>query len=86
MGAPVKIYLDTNPLRSIEAKVTQIGFRAERVPGEMLVYLIEAESIEEISHLRIGWQGTAKIYGDTVNLFFYLFRRPLAATRQYVGY
>jgi len=86
VGAPVKIYLDTNPLRSIEAKVTQIGFRAERVPGEMLVYLIEAESVEEISHLRIGWQGTAKIYGDTVNLFFYLFRRPLAATRQYVGY
>lgn len=86
VGAPVKIYLDTNPLRSIEAKVTQIGFRAERVPGEMLVYLIEAESVDEISHLRIGWQGTAKIYGDTVNLFFYLFRRPLAATRQYVGY
>lgn len=86
VGAPVKIYLDTNPLRSIDAKVTQIGFRAEIIPGGMLVYLIEAESVEEISHLRIGWQGTAKIYGGTVNLFFYLFRRPLAAARQYVGY
>lgn len=86
VGAPVKIYLDTDPLRSIDAKVTQIGFRAEIVPGEMLVYPVEAESIEEISHLRIGWQGTAKIYGDTVNMFFYLFRRPLAAARQYVGY
>ncbi len=86
IGAPVKIYLDTDPLHSIDAKVTQIGFRAEAVPGEMLVYTIEAESVEEMSHLRIGWQGTAKIYGDTVNLFFYLFRRPLAAARQYVGY
>lgn len=86
IGAPVKIYLDTDPLRSIDAKVTQIGFRAETAPGEMLVYPIEAESIEEINHLRIGWQGTAKIYGDTVNMFFYLFRRPLAAARQYVGY
>lgn len=85
-GAAVKIYLDIDPLHSIDAKVTDIGFRAEVAPGDILVYRIEAESTEKVDHLRIGWQGTAKIYGDSVNLFFYLFRRPLAAARQYLGY
>lgn len=85
-GAAAKIYLDIDPLNSINATITQIGFRAEVMPGDILVYRIEAESAEKVEHLRIGWQGTAKIYGDSVSLFFYLFRRPLAAARQYLGY
>lgn len=85
VGAPVKVYLDINPLQSIDATITSISFRAETLPGDMLAYRIEAESTEDIRHLRIGWQGTAKIYGNTVSLFFYLFRRPLATVRQYVG-
>ncbi len=85
-GAPVKVYLDVDPLKSIDAKVTYASFRAEIVPGDVLVYRVEAEFIEELDDLRIGWQGTAKIYGNSVSLFFYLFRRPLAAARQYLGY
>ncbi|UJP05608.1 MAG: HlyD family efflux transporter periplasmic adaptor subunit [Nitrosomonas sp.] len=85
-GAPVRIYLDIDPLHSIDAQVTRIGFRAEIAPGDILVYRIEAEPTAAVDHLRIGWQGTAKIYGDSVSLFFYLFRRPLAAARQYLGY
>ena len=86
LGALVKVYLDVDPLNSIDAKVTYTSFRAEVVPGDVLVYKVEAELAEEVENLRIGWQGTAKIYGSSVNLFFYLFRRPLAAARQYLGY
>ncbi|WP_297325738.1 HlyD family efflux transporter periplasmic adaptor subunit [Nitrosomonas sp.] len=85
-GAPVKIYLDVDPLHSIAAKVTYTSFRAEIAPGDILVYRVEAELTEAAENLRIGWQGTAKIYGDSVSLFFYLFRRPLSAIRQYLGY
>ena len=86
LGALVKVYLDVDPLNSIDAKVTYTSFRAEVAPGDVLVYRVEAELTEEVENLRIGWQGTAKIYGSSVNLFFYLFRRPLAAARQYLGY
>ena len=86
IGAPVKIYLNIDPLRSISAEVTNIGFRAEVIPGDTLVYRVDAETTETTGHLRIGWQGTAKIYGNSVNLFFYLFRRPLAAARQYFDF
>ncbi|GKS68319.1 hypothetical protein W03_03230 [Nitrosomonas sp. PY1] len=86
IGAPVKIYLNIDPLRSISAEVTNIGFRAEVIPGDILVYRIDAEAAQTMDHLRIGWQGTAKIYGNSVSLFFYLFRRPLAAARQYFDF
>ena len=36
--------------------------------------------------LRIGFRGTAQISGETVPLGFYLFRRPIAALRQYFGF
>jgi len=86
LGAPVKVYLDVDPVNSINAKVTYTSFRAEVAPGDILVYRVEAELTEEVSSLKIGWQGTAKIYGSSVNLFFYLFRRPLAAARQYLDF
>lgn len=86
VGARVKVYLDVDPMRSINARVTHTSFRAEVAPGDILVYRVEAELAEEVENLRIGWQGTAKIYGGSVNLFFYLFRRPLAALRQYLGF
>ena len=85
-GAQVKVYLDVDPLNAIDAKVTYTSFRAEVVPGDKLVYRVEAEFTAVPDNLRIGWQGTAKIYGSSVNLFFYLFRRPLAAARQYLGF
>lgn len=84
-GASVKAYLNVDPSHSIDAEVTYIGFRAEIAPGDTLVYKIEATLTEEPANLKIGWQGTAKIYGDSVSLFFYLFRRPLVAVRQYMG-
>lgn len=84
-GASVKAYLNVDPSHSIDAEVTYIGFRAETAPGDTLVYKIEARLTEKPDNLKIGWQGTAKIYGDSVSLFFYLFRRPLVAVRQYLG-
>jgi hypothetical protein len=30
-------------------------------------------------------QGTAKMYGERVSVFFYLFRRPISYVRQLLG-
>jgi hypothetical protein len=35
--------------------------------------------------IRIGWQGSAKVYGEQGPLAFLLFRRPLTALRQLTG-
>ncbi len=84
-GADVKIFLDVDPLRSIAGKVTHASYEAALTPEGVLAYRIDAEFSEPDIHRRIGLQGTAKLYEERVSLFYYLFRRPISALRQFVG-
>ena len=86
-GAEVRAFFDADPLHPLSAQVTHASYQAEVMPGDVLAYRVDAESLDPDlpDHARIGWQGTAKIYGARKPLFYYLFRRPIAALRQYLG-
>ncbi len=85
-GARVRAYLDSDPLAPIDARLTSASYQASELPDQSLAYLSRAVVVEQPEQtLRIGQRGTAKIFGEKVSLFFYLFRRPIAATRQYLG-
>ena len=84
-NADVEVFLDIAPLNSMPAKITHTSYKADVTANEVLAYKLDAEFSEEIPELRIGLQGTAKIYGEKVSLFFYLFRRPISALRQLIG-
>ena len=84
-GAEVKVFLDVDPLNPINGTITKTSYNAELTEKEILAYKLYAKSEQDISHLRIGLQGTAKIYGNEVSLFFYLFRRPISFVRQFIG-
>ena len=82
----VKIYLSSNPLKPINAKVRHINFYATENYKKILAYDIYAD-IELDGYIpRIGSEGTAKIIGDKVSLFYYLFRKPLTFLRQGLGW
>lgn len=83
-GAEVRIFLDNDPLNSIPAVLRYASYQAETTPGDILAYKIVAD-INGDETPRIGLQGTAKIYGERMSLFFYIFRRPIATLRQYIG-
>jgi hypothetical protein len=57
--------------------------------GARAKIFLDVDPLADLSHpeerVRLGLQGTAKIYGERVTLFFYLFRRPIAAARQWLG-
>jgi len=84
-NAEVEIFLDIAPLDSLSAIITHASYRAHVTSNDVLAYKLDAEFIEQNPGLRIGLQGTAKIYGEKVSLFFYLFRRPISALRQLFG-
>ena len=84
-NAEVDLFLDVSPLESLSAILTDSAYKAEITPGDILSYRLYADITETEKELRIGLQGTAKIYGDKVPLFFYLFRRPISSVRQYIG-
>ncbi len=85
-GAEVEVFLNADPLKAIPATLTHASYHAEVLPTNEFAYRVRAEVTQPPETIRIGWQGTAKVYGDSVSLFFYLFRRPLSVFRQTLGW
>jgi hypothetical protein len=84
-GASVKLFLNANPFSSVPATVSHASYHAEVLSNNRLTYRVTAQLEQGASELRIGWQGSAKIYGEQVLLFTYLFRRPISAIRPWIG-
>lgn len=87
-GARVELYLDSDPLNSIDAELTSASFHAQPDGEGVLSYRVRAnfKAGDGKSAPRIGLRGTAKVYGERVTLAYYLFRKPLSAVRQWTGY
>ena len=80
------VFLDHQPLKSVAAKITSANYHAEQTPAGLLAFRITAKFLNGSAQFRIGQQGTAKIYGQRVPLAYFLFRRPLSALRQSIGF
>lgn len=85
VGAEVKLFLRTDPLNPIAATISRTSFKAEERPGGGMYFPLKAQFNEPGQDQRIGLQGTAKVYGGTVSLFYYVFRKPLAVIRREAG-
>lgn len=84
-GNEVRVFLDTDPLRSLPAIVQYVVYEPT-MTGEWPAYKVRASLLPEVVPPRIGLRGTARIYGGNTNLFYYLFRRPITAARQWLGW
>lgn len=85
--AEVAVFFDNNPLQARHGNVVRAGYEPQRTPDDQIAYRLSAHLDEDaMPPPRIGLRGTARVYGDSVHLFFYLFRRPITAVRQYLGW
>jgi len=84
-GADVVAFFDALSLESFAASVSRASYHAEVLPGDVLAYRVTAELAATDPRIRIGWQGSAKVYGERGPLAFLLFRRPFTALRQLLG-
>lgn len=87
VGAPVTLYLDSNPLAPRQAVITQANYEATQQATGSLSYTVMAALSDDENQQppRIGVRGTAQISGPTVSLAYFLFRKPIAFVRQWVG-
>jgi hypothetical protein len=85
-GSTVKLFLDIDPLNARMAEVERATYEPSLTPEGHLAYRVTARFVEAEALPRIGLRGTAKIYGPRVSVFYYLFRRPLTALRQWSGF
>lgn len=83
-GAGVSLFLGTAPLSPVAARLVRASYEARPLPNGTLAFRLDARFTGE-ERPRIGLRGTAKVHGRSVPLFLFLFRRPLAALRQFLG-
>jgi HlyD family secretion protein len=86
-GARVKTFLDSDPLNPKEAVVIRADYQAKIRETGLLAFRVIAQFTpsHDATVPRLGIRGTAQIYGADVPLGFALFRRPIAAFRQWTG-
>lgn len=87
-GADIRVFLDVDPLNTYSATLISSDFNATPTDTGELVYKTTAtfDETHDLNELRIGLRGAAQIYGDNVSLGFLVFRRPISALRQYLGF
>jgi len=84
--AEVSAFLNVDPTSPLEAGLRQFSYEAQPSPEDVLSFQLRARFVENVQRPRIGLKATAKVYGEKVSLFYYIFRRPLAAARRYIGW
>ncbi|MEN9709334.1 MAG: hypothetical protein RIQ68_1742 [Pseudomonadota bacterium] len=82
--ARVRVYLDSDPLNPLNGILERATYHATPMAGGGLAFVLYAK-LPDGEAPRIGYRGTAQVFGDDVALIYYLLRRPLTAVRQMVG-
>jgi biotin carboxyl carrier protein len=82
-GGEVVFYPNVSPLSSLDAVVSRTSYEPSMQPDRTMAYVLHAAFEGEEG--RLGWRGTAKIYGNRAPLIYQILRKPLARLRQMVG-
>jgi hypothetical protein len=83
-GAEVKLYLSASPLEPVTAQVRYYSHQSSRLPDGTYGYRVRATPVGPVDH-RLGLKGTARISASWTPLGYWVFRRPLAAVREFLG-
>ena len=84
-GASIFIRLDSDPLRSIPAVVTRVGFDVRLSEKHVPSVIVEGIWPGEGPDVQPGQKCTAKILGPTTRLGIQIIRKPLIAIRSATG-
>ncbi|MCG8568399.1 MAG: HlyD family efflux transporter periplasmic adaptor subunit [Desulfobacterales bacterium] len=84
-GNRVRLFLDQDPLSSLEGRILRFEYDPRPTDRGDLAYVVTAALDPGSPSPRLGLTGTAKVYGESVTLFYYLFRRPITSLRQWWG-
>ena len=83
-GERIHVLLYADPLSPLTATIEQASYQATKSPDGVAAYRVRA-TLPPQDSVRLGLRGNAKINGDWVVLGYFIFRRPLAAMRQWLG-
>lgn len=83
-GAEMRVYLQTAPLDSLGAELSETSYQASLSPDNIASYRIRG-TLTEPATVHIGLRGVAKVYGERKPALYWILRRPLGTLRQWTG-
>ena len=81
----VRVILNAHALHTQYAMLSYQAQHAEMSPAGYSAFLAEADWVSVPDGVQMGLKGHAVLYGKKVSLAYWLFRRPLAAIRVWIG-
>ena len=69
----------------VDARLDYAGYQVIEAPNGIASYLLRGTLVGDAGEARIGLRGTARVSGDWTLLGYLMFRRPLAAAREWCG-
>jgi hypothetical protein len=85
VGAPIRLFLHTQPLSPLSASLVETSYQSVQSPANVSSYRVRGRFDRDTAEARIGLRGTARVSGAWTCLGYYLFRRPIAAMREWTG-
>lgn len=82
-GSQVKVWLDSQPLWALDARLQTASYQARPTPEGILAFAVTAKPLGDAP--RIGSRGTAEVRGSWAPLSYVLLKRPIASFRQFIG-
>jgi hypothetical protein len=83
--ASTSLYLNASPFNAVSSNIRYVGHEPMLRPDGTYAYRVRASLPKGEKGPRVGLKGTAKINGQFVPLSYWVLRKPLAVTRQFLG-
>jgi Biotin-lipoyl like/HlyD family secretion protein len=80
-GAEVLFFSNITPHKPLDARLNYFSYRASPTPAEVMAYRLKASFAENEEKPRLGYHGTAKLYGTRRPFILWLLRKPIQTVR-----
>lgn len=80
-GSEVLFFSNINPNQPLEAKLNYFSYRASPTPADVMAYRLKASFTDPKELPRLGYHGTAKVYGARKPFILWLLRKPIRTLR-----
>lgn len=80
-GADVLFFSNITPHKPQEAHLNYFSYRATPTPADVMAYRLKANFAENEDKPRLGYHGTAKLYGTRRPFILWLLRKPIQTVR-----
>lgn len=85
-GDEVLFFTNVSPHQPLSARLSYFSYRASPTPAAVMAYRLKAGFIDTTQLPRLGYRGTAKLYGTRRPFIAWLLRKPLSTLRLWLAW